>query len=195
MFWKKRKEEGGIQYATLNQRLFASMIDLFLLMLIWTPIETLLMKAIYKDQLMPNQEFSILFQQKAEKYIELEKPISTDLIISTFEELSKSHSIISIFFEQIITLILLVILMFIFWIKKQATPGKMFLSLKIVDNATLQPPTMSQYIIRILSYPISIIPLGMGIFYMAFNKKKRAWHDFFAGTAVIRVKKKKNDKQ
>lgn len=74
----------------------------------------------------------------------------------------------------------------IFWIYRQATPGKMLLSLKIVDAETGNPTSTGQLIVRYLGYYVSIIPLLLGIFWVAFDKRKQGWHDKLAGTVVIR---------
>ena len=76
-----------------------------------------------------------------------------------------------------------------FWIKFQATPGKMLIASKIVDARTGNPPTKGQYVGRYLAYFISLLPLGLGFFWVAFDKRKQGWHDKLAGTVVIRNKK------
>jgi len=53
---------------------------------------------------------------------------------------------------------------------------------------TMNKPTIFQYIRRILGYAISVLPLGIGLFYIAFNKKHRALHDVVAGTVVVSTK-------
>ena len=74
----------------------------------------------------------------------------------------------------------------LFWIYKSATPGKMLFLSVIVDEKTGNKPTKKQFIIRYLSYYISLIPLGLGFFWVAWDDKKQGWHDKIAGTVVIR---------
>ncbi|WP_215398155.1 RDD family protein [Rheinheimera oceanensis] len=74
----------------------------------------------------------------------------------------------------------------LFWIKKQATPGKLMLSAQIVDARTSNKPTTSQYIYRYVGYFVATIPLGLGFIWVAFDKRKQGWHDKLAGTIVIR---------
>jgi len=76
----------------------------------------------------------------------------------------------------------------LFWITKQATPGKMVFSAKIVDSRTGNIPTPSQYIGRYLAYFISIIPIFLGLLWVGFDSKKQGWHDKLAGTVVVRKK-------
>ena len=81
----------------------------------------------------------------------------------------------------------------LFWILKQATPGKMLLSAKIVDAKTGKTPTTGQFILRYFAYILSIIPLCLGFIWVAFDSKKQGWHDKLAGTVVVRPKKHTED--
>lgn len=73
-----------------------------------------------------------------------------------------------------------------FWITKQATPGKMAVSAKIVDAATGLAPSASQLVGRYFAYFVSVIPFGLGLLWVAFDKKKQGWHDKLACTVVVR---------
>ncbi len=73
----------------------------------------------------------------------------------------------------------------VFWTYKQATPGKMAISARIVDAKTGEKPTLQQYIVRYLGYFVATIPLGLGIFWVAWDKRKQGWHDKLANTVVI----------
>lgn len=73
-----------------------------------------------------------------------------------------------------------------FWMWMQATPGKMLVRSIIVDAHTGGKPTTRQCIIRYLGYYVSLIPLGLGFLWVAFDKRKQGWHDKLAGTVVIR---------
>lgn len=72
------------------------------------------------------------------------------------------------------------------WIKYGATPGKMAMGAKIVDATTGKEPTTGQFLIRYVGYFVGGIPLGVGIFWVAFDRKKQGWHDKMANTVVIR---------
>jgi uncharacterized RDD family membrane protein YckC len=74
----------------------------------------------------------------------------------------------------------------VFWITRQATPGKMAISAEVVDAKTGNAPSTGQCIGRYLGYFVSSIPLGLGLFWVAFDKRKQGWHDKLAGTVVIR---------
>jgi uncharacterized RDD family membrane protein YckC len=74
----------------------------------------------------------------------------------------------------------------VLWRWRQATPGKMLFSARIVDAATGRPPTTGQLVGRFLAYLVSTIPLGLGFLWIAFDSRKQAWHDKLSGTAVVR---------
>lgn len=75
-----------------------------------------------------------------------------------------------------------------FWVAKQATPGKMAISAKIVDAKTGNPPSTGQFIGRYFAYYLSTFPLGLGLLWVAFDSRKQGWHDKLAGTLVVRPK-------
>jgi uncharacterized RDD family membrane protein YckC len=75
-----------------------------------------------------------------------------------------------------------------FWMHKQATPGKLALSVRVVDATTGSPLSANQCVGRYLAYFVSIIPFAVGFFWIAFDKRKQGWHDKLAGTIVIRGK-------
>jgi uncharacterized RDD family membrane protein YckC len=75
-----------------------------------------------------------------------------------------------------------------FWAKKQATIGKMLIGAKIIDAKTRGAPTMGQCVGRFFAQIISSIPLFLGFIWIAFDAKKRGWHDMLAGTLVVSSK-------
>ena len=88
----------------------------------------------------------------------------------------------------LVTWVLPAIAVIIFWMTKQATPGKMVISATIVDADSGKAPTTGQLIGRYLAYYVSSIPLGLGFLWVAFDRKKQGWHDKLAGTVVVRPK-------
>jgi uncharacterized RDD family membrane protein YckC len=77
----------------------------------------------------------------------------------------------------------------LFWKFRQATPGKMASSLRIVDARTGDKPNTRQWVTRYLGYAVAAIPLFVGLIWVAFDPRKQGWHDKLAGTVVIRKKK------
>jgi uncharacterized RDD family membrane protein YckC len=74
----------------------------------------------------------------------------------------------------------------LFWIYRQATPGKMAIGAKIVDAKTGGKPSTAQLIGRYLAYYVSIIPFMLGIIWVGIDAKKQGFHDKLAGTLVVR---------
>lgn len=89
--------------------------------------------------------------------------------------------------DFIISYVLPAIATVLFWIYRQATPGKMLLSLKIVDAKTLAPPRGWQAWVRYFGYIPSSLALCLGFLWVAWDERKQAWHDKMAGTLVIRT--------
>lgn len=75
-----------------------------------------------------------------------------------------------------------------FWRIKQATPGKMAVSARVVDARTGQTASNAKLFLRYIGYYVSLLPLGLGIIWVAFDRKKQGWHDKIAGTVVVRRK-------
>jgi uncharacterized RDD family membrane protein YckC len=76
-----------------------------------------------------------------------------------------------------------------FWIARQATPGKMLISARIVDAHTGGRPGAGQAIARYLGYFVSTIPLGLGLIWVGLDPRKQGWHDKIAGTVVVRPRR------
>lgn len=92
--------------------------------------------------------------------------------------------------DVLLTYVFPVVATVLFWYWKQAAPGKMAVSAKIVDARTGKEPSVGQYIGRYFAYVLSTIPFGLGFLWVAFDSKKQAWHDKLAGTVVVRPKKR-----
>jgi uncharacterized RDD family membrane protein YckC len=73
-----------------------------------------------------------------------------------------------------------------FWVHVGATPGKMAMSAQIVDADTGAPLSPSKSVLRYLGYFVSLIPLGVGYLWIAFDRRKQGWHDKIANSVVVR---------
>jgi uncharacterized RDD family membrane protein YckC len=80
----------------------------------------------------------------------------------------------------------------LFWLARQATPGKMLISARIVDAKTGGKPSSLQLLLRYLGYYVSMLGLGLGFVWVAFDPRKQAWHDKMANTVVVRSLRKPN---
>lgn len=89
--------------------------------------------------------------------------------------------------DVIISYVFPILAIILFWLYKSATPGKIALLAKVVDEKTGNKLSVKQALIRYVGYYISLLPLGLGFFWIAMDKKKQGWHDKLAGSVVIRV--------
>lgn len=87
--------------------------------------------------------------------------------------------------ENLISLVVVGICTVLFWYFLSATPGKLWLGLKIVDAKTGLPTTKKQDIGRYLGYFVSIIGLMLGFIWVVFDSRHQGWHDKLAGTVVV----------
>jgi len=95
--------------------------------------------------------------------------------------------------DFLLSYILPAVAIIVFWMYRQATPGKMMLKLKVVDAKTGGPLTVGQAIIRYIGYFVSSIPLCIGLIWVGIDARKQGWHDKMAGTVVIRVSATESD--
>ena len=178
------------KYPGFQARLMAILIDLTLIALLFTPLFMLIGNIFYGD----NAPSDMLNKASIEM-IEIYETSGTR--INFWEFISNSPKYNDFFFKQygfikmalyqLIQFIILGVVILIFWLKKQATPGKICLSIKIVDATTLGKPSKRQLIIRLFSYIISILPVFLGVIWMLFDSRKQTWHDKIANTLVVRT--------
>ncbi len=64
------------------------------------------------------------------------------------------------------------------------TLGKMFMGLRVVrsDGGEVTPGLA---FLRFIGYSLSILPLGLGLFWSIIDREKCAWHDHLAATRVV----------
>ncbi len=83
--------------------------------------------------------------------------------------------------EQLLFLVITVFM----WIKFLGTPGKLLLGCHVVDAESKQALQLGQAILRYVGYFVSLLPLGLGFFWIIWDKRKQGFHDKIAGTVVI----------
>lgn len=69
-----------------------------------------------------------------------------------------------------------------------ATPGKKIAGLRVVSKEGVNPTFMEAFLREFVGKFISGIVLGLGYFWVIFDKEKQGWHDKIAGTHVVIVK-------
>ncbi len=172
--------KGASPYASFERRMFASMIDTLLLMLLVMPIITPFVK-VAQPALQQIQSLTAQMQQGALS------PQEYNMQVVQYIMDEGGRLLLIDFGYQMICMGVVIVL---FWFYRSATPGKMILNMKIVDAKTEGKPTRKQWLIRYLGYVVAAAPLMLGFVWIIFNKKRQGWHDKLAGTVVI-VKPKK----
>lgn len=74
-----------------------------------------------------------------------------------------------------------------FWLWLSATPGKLILGLKIVEENGAKL-SVKGAILRYIGYIVSGIVIGLGFLWIGFDKEKQGWHDKIAKTHVIHTR-------
>lgn len=92
-------------------------------------------------------------------------------------------------FDIALSTVVFILYSLLFWVNYDgSTPGKKLLAIKIVHSEG-KPLNYGISFIRYLGYFVSLIPLGLGYIWVAFDSKKQGWHDKIAGTYVIKTDK------
>ncbi len=91
--------------------------------------------------------------------------------------------------DFLLTWVLPAVAVVAFWVYRQATPGKMAIGARIVDAETGQPASTNQLVGRYAGYYLAMIPMLVGIVWVAFDARKQGWHDKVAGTVVVRKRR------
>lgn len=106
-------------------------------------------------------------------------------VVTLFQQLWEAHLIQLWSMNFFIQVGLIGLFYVTFQIAYGTTPGRWLLGLKVVHHATHEPVKPWRYVLRYLAYMVSCMPLMLGVLWANFNKKRRTWHDYIAGTVVI----------
>lgn len=85
--------------------------------------------------------------------------------------------------------ILPALVVIVFWLAREATPGKMAIHARIVDARTGEKPSAGRLVLRYLGYYPSTIVFGLGLIWVGIDRRKQGWHDKLAGTVVVRPRR------
>ncbi|MDA8793681.1 RDD family protein [Bacteriovoracaceae bacterium] len=94
--------------------------------------------------------------------------------------------------SQVLSVVTAVMFYGWFYKKKGATPGKALMGLKVLHMETGIHIGFGRTFVReVFGKIFGAIFLGLGFIWGLFQKEKRCWHDYFASTRVVYIKKKK----
>lgn len=165
------KTEDGVILATFSDRLFASALDTVLILMLFSPALLSLSKLLHGGRTL----YDVLQQTPQYQMGDYAGALASSTYIWHF------------LLENLVNFGIMGLLVVYLWMYSSMTPGKWLLRMRIVDQKTYKKPTNKQFIVRYLSYFVSTVPLGLGFFAVAWDKKKQGWHDKIAGTLVIKV--------
>ncbi|MCU0505883.1 MAG: RDD family protein [Chloroflexi bacterium] len=89
-------------------------------------------------------------------------------------------------FLGIMTLVVTVLYFVLFWVKRGGTLGQTLLGMRIAREADGAPIGWGTAIVRYVMMLISFWIFYLGVIWVAFEPRKRGWHDMVAGTVVVR---------
>lgn len=166
----------GAAYATLNRRMMAATVDAFLIMLLVIPFNDFIVIHVYKDvRVAPEAIQQVLEAAKT--------PQEANMGIFKLQwEAGMGRAFLQLVQIQYT---IFAAYSFLFWHFYAATPGKLFLGLRIVDAKTGARLTDRQGFARVLAYMLSGAVFLLGFFAIGWSREKRGWHDRIAGTAVV----------
>jgi uncharacterized RDD family membrane protein YckC len=67
------------------------------------------------------------------------------------------------------------------------TPGKRAMGIRVIDFSAGGSIGYGRALVRTLGRYVSGIPLGLGYFWMLWDKEKQTWHDKFANSVVVPI--------
>ena len=163
------------EYASFERRLIAATIDLIMVMAISAYFVDIINSLVHDPTQLSNLVMEVDDIRHGKKdYSDFYNIVMSKDFLYNFVIVQSIH----LFVISIITLL--------FWIKYQTTPGKMFLSCKIMSNNDVEKPSSRVMLIRLIAAIFSSIIFGIGFFFILFSKRRQAMHDKVAGTIVVR---------
>ncbi len=70
-------------------------------------------------------------------------------------------------------------------IRLQGTPGLKLMDCSLLDLQTGGSISLAQSLVRNLVWPLSVLPLMLGVFWIIFDRHGQTFHDKLAGTVVV----------
>ena len=192
----QKKEVKNKEYPSFMLRMLTGLIDMTVAALLITPICAVVLGIAYNNMPPSKKMATILNKVYSEQKHDAKAPVSrleavdADVLSKNqeYQEFMRTQGYWAIFQEKLIELTFLASSIFVCWLFFASTPAKLLFGMKILNSKTLTKPTTYQYIVRILAYAVSVLPLGLGFVTMLFNKQKRSLHDIISGTVVVTTK-------
>lgn len=176
-----------IAYVGFYPRLLAAMIDVTIVMILFYPILAGIAWLTFGTD-NPVKDIGPLVEPGitgARNFSDVTSHLQNNEAFKQYA--AENHLMLKLAVQYMLQLVLLLSFILGFWLYKSATPGKMLLSMRIVDAKTFETPSRKQLILRLFSYVISFLFFLLGFLWIAADKRKQGWHDKIAGTVVIKA--------
>ena len=165
-----KEDESGVRYVNTMVRALTTVLDVILIALIVHLISFILNTFIF------NINLSL---EHLDKFFSS----NNDLNESDTYQVVKYISIWII--QQIAIFSALFIFIVHMWYRSGMTPVRYLFGIRIVDADTFNLITKKQAYKRLISVPLSLLPLGLGLLWSNFDKRGQAFHDKIANTVVV----------
>lgn len=90
---------------------------------------------------------------------------------------------------NIIQLITSIVATITFYMKFQTSPGAWILKIKLLNEKTMQSPTLGKFCKRLACFFLNAFTLGLSYMIIRFTKKRQALHDKMTGTIVVKARR------
>lgn len=168
-------QQGKPEYVGFWVRVGATLIDTLLVMVITAPFFMLLYSG-------TSTGMSLLGPETLSHPVEFLRRMQQMDIRTLLSQTNVNSGVMGFLIRWVFPAVAIIL----FWLYRQATPGKMLFSAHVVDAETGSNLTVGQSIGRYFAYFVSALPLCLGFLWVAFDARKQGWHDKLAGTVVIK---------
>jgi uncharacterized RDD family membrane protein YckC len=79
----------------------------------------------------------------------------------------------------------LTVLAALFWAALRGTPGQLLMGCRVVPAGTGRRLSLARALLRALAAAGSVLPLGLGVLWVAWDPRKQAWHDKMVDSLVV----------
>ena len=184
-------EEKKVIYAGITDRLFASTIDLAV-MVVFTVV---LFQFLFGLSLLDLVFFAFYPEgnelDRLTKEVVTQYPVLANEPYKAWAVVVAKHpeSVDKIINQSFFTMLLNIVTVGLYFVPMTkiygATLGKKIMGMQVADSITGKKLGWAQSFIRFICYLPSVGILGLGIFSGAINKRRRCWHDYLADSVVI----------
>ncbi len=166
---KKPRDPNAPRYGDIYERSMAGMIDLTIIFFLFN-------RWVFHPV---NNYFNA--QIDMEKWSQLQ---SATTGVEALRILVESQALYWIAINTLVQATIIGALIVLVQIRFHTTPGKWLLGLKITKRGSNESPEPWRCALRMVVVIFAAAPLMIGIFWAAFNRERRGWHDMVAGTVV-----------